>query len=339
MKIGVAALLFVFLSVAVFGAAQQPAPPPQQAAPQNGSKDGPKTDGAQKSDIIVISNLVNVLFTVTDKKGRLIPGLKQDDFRVFENGILQSVSGFSSEPDPPLSIALLIDTSGSIRDKLKFEQDAAGDFFQYTLIRRKDKGTVISFDSGVDLLTREFTDDPGELREALLKVRAGGGTSMFDAVYLAVKGDDHWKGLAGEQGRRVIVLISDGDDNFSRTKLPEVLETLQLSDVVVYAISTNSNFFLGAATPNDGDKNLRKLADETGGQVFLPEREKDLLESFDRIKQDLRSLYTIGYKPSNEVADGTFRKIRIDVTGKKDYKDFRVNHRKGYYAPNSASDN
>jgi VWFA-related protein len=319
MKFRVAALVFCMaciLGATVLVSAQQQNP-----------TDDPSTQGGT---IRTISNLVNVLFTVTDKKGRLIPGLKSSDFKIYENGVLQKVSGFSSEPDPPLSIALLIDTSGSIRDKLKFEQAAAAEFFQYTLIRRKDKGTVISFDSGVDLLTKEFTDDPGELREALLKVRAGGGTSMFDAVYLAVKGGESWRGLAGEQGRRVIVLISDGDDNFSHIKLPELLETVQLNDVVVYAISTNSNFFLGAASPNDGDKNLRKLADETGGQVFLPEREKDLLASFDKIKQDLRALYTIGYQPSDGKMDGAFRRIRIDVGANKD---FRARHRAGYYAP------
>jgi VWFA-related protein len=113
-------------------------------------------------------------------------------------------------------------------------------------------------------------------------------------------------------------------------KLSDVLEAVQLNDVVVYAISTNSNFFIKAPQPNDGDKNLRKLAEETGGQVFLPTSEKDLLASFDRIKQDLRSLYTIGYRPLNEKTDGTLRRIRIDVASNKDFK---ARHRIGYYAP------
>jgi VWFA-related protein len=132
----------------------------------------------------------------------------------------------------------------------------------------------------------------------------------------------------------VIVLISDGDDTTSRIDLAAALEAVQLNDVVVYAISTNSNFFLGAASPNkNGDKNLRKLAEETGGRVFMPEREKDLLESFDFIKKDLRALYSIAYEPSNDKADGTYRKIRIDVTVDKDYK---AQHRIGYYAPRPA---
>jgi VWFA-related protein len=320
------------LRAAILGLVLVSAAAAAAAVPQE-RRSTPEDAGQNQIPTITVPvNLVNVLFTVTDKKGKLISGLTKDDFKISEDGIPQSVAGFNSEPDPPLTIALLIDASGSIRDKLKFEQAAASDFFQYTLVRKKDRGVVISFDSGVDLLTPEFTDNAGNLRDALYKVRPGGGTSMLDALFLAVNGDEQWTGLNGQAGRRVIVVISDGDDNFSRISLATALEAVQLNDVAIYAISTNSNFFLGAAQPSAaGEKALRRLTEETGGQTFLPETEKELFESFDRIRQDLRTLYTIGYKSTNEKTDGTFRKIRIELVARN--KDYRVRHRTGYYGP------
>jgi Ca-activated chloride channel family protein len=188
----------------------------------------PATPAAQAdSPDITISvpvDLVNILFTVADRKGKFVTNLKKDDFKVFEDEKPQGITNFSSESNLPLTITLLVDTSGSIRDKLKFEEEAAIEFFYSTLQRGKDKALVISFDSGVELL-QDFTDDPEKLADTIRKIRAGGGTSLYDAIYLAIK-----EKLANQDGRRIVILISDGDDNSSRVSLTETLDAAQKND-------------------------------------------------------------------------------------------------------------
>ncbi len=272
-------------------------------------------------------DLVNILFTVADKKGKFITNLRKDDFRAFEDSRPQIITNFSSETDLPLTIALLIDTSGSIRDKLRFEQEAAIEFFYSTLQRGKDKGLLITFDSGVELL-QEFTDNPETLADKIRQIRAGGGTALYDAVYLAVE-----KQLAGQDGRKVLILISDGDDNSSRVSLTETLEIAQKHDVTMYTISTNSGAFFGSKEQDRGDKTLKRFSDETGGKAFFPLKIQDLANSFQDIHQELRSQYTIGYRPTNAKEDGTFRRIRIDVAN----KNFKARHRAGYYMPRAAA--
>lgn len=268
-------------------------------------------------------DLVNILFTVADRKGKFVTHLKKEDFRVFEDEKLQSITNFSSESDLPLTIALLIDTSGSIRDKLKFEEDAAIEFFYSTLQRNKDKALLISFDSGVDLI-QDFTDDPEKLATEIRKIRAGGGTSLYDAIYLAVN-----KKLAGQTGRRVVILITDGDDNSSRISLTEALEAAQKNDVTIYGISTNSSAFFGSKEQERGDKTLKKFADETGGKGFFPLKIEDLSSTFVNIHEELRSQYQIGYRPTNGLMDGSFRRIKLDVLDKR----YKARARSGYYMP------
>jgi len=189
------------------------------AAAQRGQqKQRPVEQSPKPTDDQTISvnvDLVNILFTVADRKGKFVTNLRKDDFRVSEDEKAQMITNFSSETDLPLTIALLVDTSGSVRDKLRFEQEAAIEFFYSTLQRTKDKALIISFDSGVDLL-QDFTDDPEKLADAVRKIRAGGGTSLYDAIYLAVS-----QKLKGQSGRRVVILITDGDDNSSRVSLTE----------------------------------------------------------------------------------------------------------------------
>ncbi len=273
-------------------------------------------------------DLVNILFTVADRKGKFVTNLRKDDFRVAEDERSQTITNFSSETDLPLTIALLVDTSGSIRDKLRFEQEAAIEFFYSTLQRGKDKALVISFDSGVDLL-QDFTDDPEKLADAVRKIRAGGGTSLYDAIYLSVT-----QKLASQQGpRRVVILITDGDDNSSRVSLTETLEAAQRNDVTIYSISTNSTAFFGSKEQERGDKTLKKFSDETGGKAFFPLKIQDLASSFLDIHDELRSQYQIGYRPSNGKMDGTFRRIRVDVADKR----FKARARTGYYMPKAGA--
>src|SRR6266516_2284102 len=312
-------LSLCFLLLALIGSAVAQRPQQQNPASPS-SQTGDQT-------ISVNVDLVNILFTVADRKGKFITSLKKEDFKVYEDEKQQAVTNFSTETDLPLTIALLVDTSGSIRDKLRFEQEAAIEFFYSTLRRNKDKALVISFDSGVDLL-QDFADDPEVLSDAVRKIRAGGGTSLYDAVFLATT-----EKLTGQKGRRVLILISVGDDNSSRLSLTETLEAAQKNEVTIYGISTNSAAYFGSKDQDRGDKTLKRFSEETGGRAFFPFKVQDLAVSFQDISEELRSQYTIAYRPSNNKADGTFRKIRIDIADKR----YKARSRNGYYAPRATA--
>jgi VWFA-related protein len=314
-------ILMLTLAFAAAAAAQRGAQAPAPAPPR------PAQPGQPDQTISVNVNLVDLLYTVADKKGKFITNLKKEDFKVYEDDKNQAITNFTSETDLPLTIALLVDTSGSIRDKLRFEQEAAIEFFYSTLHRGKDKALVISFDSGVDLL-QDFTDNPETLADAVRKIRAGGGTSLYDAIYLAVN-----EKLANQPGRLVIILITDGDDNSSRISLTETLELAQRRNVAIYSISTNAAAYFGSKEQDRGDRTLRRFSEETGGKPFFPEKIQELAVSFQEIGEELRSQYRLAYVPSNTRADGTFRKIRIDVAN----KNYRVKARTGYYAPRAAA--
>lgn len=297
----------------------------RQTAPPASKQVAPAASSSGDDQTLSVNvDLVNILFPVVDRKTkRFVRNLKREDFKVFEDDKAQTITNFTSESDLPLTMALLVDTSGSIRDKLKFEEDAAIEFFYSTLQRGKDKALLISFDSGVDLL-QDFTDDPEKLANEIRKIRAGGGTSLYDAVYLAVN-----KKLSGQAGRRIVILITDGDDNSSRISLTEALESAQKNDVTVYSISTNSSAFFGSKEQERGDKTLQKFSDETGGKMFRPLKNEDLAASFVNIREELRAQYQIGYRPSNGNMDGTFRRIRVDILDRR----YLARARSGYYMP------
>lgn len=289
------------------------------------AQQSPPSEGEDQT-ITVDVDLVNVLFSVRDKKGGLYTGMAEEDLRVYEDGKLQTITNFSSETDLPLTVALLVDTSGSIRDKLRFEQEAAIEFFFSTIRRRKDQGMLVAFDSGVDLL-QDFTDNAETLADAVRKLRAGGGTSLYDAIYLAIG-----EKVATKSGRKVLIVISDGDDNASKISMTETLEMAQKNDVAVYTISTNSTANFGTKEQRRGDRTLKTFAEETGGRAFFPFKLQELAVSFADISQELRSQYTMAYIPTNRARDGSFRKIEVKPT-KKGYK---VKARKGYYAPRAS---
>src|SRR5579884_3704857 len=311
---GIALLTLIFSGATVAQTQKPPAPP----------------SASDQQTLRVSSTLVNTVFTVADRngKGKFITNLKQTDFKVYEDDKLQTITNFSTETNLPLSIALLVDTSGSIRDKLQMEQDAAIDFFYKILHKGKDKGMVISFDSGVEV-KQEFTDDPEVLADSIRKIRAGGGTSLFDAVYLAVS-----ERLAKEPDnrRKVIILISDGDDNSSRISQTETLEIAQRYNVIIYCISTNQSAYFGGKEQVRGDNVLKKLSAETGGRALFPAKVQDVDYEFKDIGEELRSQYSIGYVP-NRPDDNTFRRLRIEVVTNKNYK---ARHRSGYYSPKAA---
>jgi Ca-activated chloride channel family protein len=323
MKKFVTCLLLV-VSVCMLVAAQRA---PQQTPTPTPATPAPPAKSQDQQTLSIEVNLVPITVSVSDRKGKFVTNLKKEDFKVFEDDKIQTITNFSSESNLPLTIALLVDTSGSIRDKLRFEEEAAIEFFYSTLQRGKDKALVISFDSGVDLL-QDFTDDPEKLADKIRKIRAGGGTSLYDAIYLAVN-----QKLAGQDGRRVVILITDGDDNSSRVSMTETLEAAQRNEVTLYAISTNSTAFFGSKEQERGDKTLKKLAEETGGKAFFPLKIQDLASSFLDIHDELRSQYQIGYRPTNAKQDGTFRRIRVDLADKR----YKTRARSGYYMPKAAA--
>src|SRR5437867_8110140 len=282
-----------------------------------------KADKSDKPENLVINvELINVLFTVADRKGKLVTDLDKSDLKLYEDNKAQTITNFSRETDLPLTIALVIDTSTSIRERFKFEQEAAIDFLYRTLRPKKDKSLLVTFDSAIELV-QDYTDNPEVLSKAIRQIRPGGGTKMLDAIYLICQ-----EKLKSELGRKIMILISDGDDNLSLETLTSTLEMAQKSDVAIFAISTNSSGFFAITAPK-ADKILKRLAEETGGRAFFPFKAEDLSASFQDIGAELRSQYSLAYRSSNPGRDGSFRSIKIEA----DRKNLKVTARKGYYAP------
>ena len=275
------------------------------------------------SRISIDVDLVNVVFTVSDKKGKFVTDLKQDRFTIYEDNKRQTITHFSRETDLPLTVALLADTSGSVREQIRFEQEAATEFFHSSLRRGKDRGLILTFDSRVNLL-QDYTDDPSLIAQAVKRMQSGGGTSLYDAIHLAVT-----KKLAGQDGRRAIILITDGEDTSSRLSAAQALEAAQRDDVAIYTISTNKTTGSRSREQAEGDKVLKKFADETGGKMFSPLKLQDLTGEFQTIAAELRAQYTLAYRPSNVQRDGTFRKIRIAIADGS----YTLRARPGYFAP------
>jgi len=269
-------------------------------------------------------NRVNMLFTVSDKKGRFVTDLKREDFEISEEKKPQHIVEFVAETDLPLRLAVLIDTSNSIRERFRFQQEAAVEFIN-SVVRSQDKAVVVSFDSGPELVA-DLTNDTGKLAAAVRSLRPGGGTSFYDAIYYACR-DKLQQDQPRDKFRRALIVLSDGDDNNSRASRDQALEMAQKADVVVYAISTNNS-----GAEQDGDKVLKYFTRETGGLVFFPFKVQDLTQSFENIANELRHQYNVLYRPEPAKTDGHFHEVNIKV---KSRKDLVVRARKGYYAPRS----
>jgi Ca-activated chloride channel homolog len=307
-------LLLPLLAVAALfalGAQQAPSPAPSS------------TSDETQTRIILDVTRVNLLFTVTDKKGRFITDLTRDDFQVIEGKKPQNIQEFTAETDLPLRLAILIDTSNSIRDRFKFEQEAAIEFIESVIKPHHDKAMVVSFDTAAELVS-DLTDDAGKLAEGIRALRPGGGTSLYDAIYYASR-DKLLQDQPRHKFRRAIILVSDGDDNQSRVSRDQALEVAQKADAVIYAISTNIT-----RIETDGDKVLKYFTSETGGQAFFPFKVEDLAQSFENIANELRSQYNIFYRPDPLKADGLFHPVELKV---KSRRGLVVRARKGYYAP------
>jgi VWFA-related protein len=273
--------------------------------------------------IVLDVTRVNLLFTVTDKKGRFITDLNKDDFEVVENKKQQTIQQFTAESDLPLRLALLVDTSNSIRDQFRFEQQAAVRFMQAVMRPRQDRLMLVSFDTAAELVS-DLTDDLHALEQGVQRMRPGGGTSFYDAIYFACK-DKLMMDQPRDKFRRAMIVISDGEDTQSRVSRDQALEMAQKADVVIYAISTNIK-----RDDSDGDKVLRYLTEETGGQAFFPFKIEDLDQNFEHIANELRHQYNVFYRPEPLKTDGLYHPVTVRT---KNRKDLIVRARKGYYAP------
>jgi Ca-activated chloride channel homolog len=249
--------------------------------------------------------------------------LSKNDFEVFESKKPQSILEFSAESDLPLRLAILIDTSNSIRDRFHFQQEAATAFIDSTVRPDHDKAMVVSFDTSAELVT-DLTDNIGDLEKAVENLRPGGGTSLYDAIFFACR-DKLMEDQPLYKFRRAMVILSDGEDNQSRYTRDQALEMAQKADVNVYTISTNIT-----RIETDGDKVMRYFASETGGQAFFPFKVSDLSQSFENIANELRHQYNIFYRPEPLKADGLYHPVTVKAKGRKDLV---IRARKGYYAP------
>ena len=267
---------------------------------------------------------VNVVFTVTDKHGHFVKNLTKSDFRVLDdNKPAVSIVSFSSETNLPLRVGLLVDASNSVRDRFRFEQEAAIEFLNQIVRPKSDRAFVIGFDTSAEV-TQDFTDSAELLSRGVRLLRPGGGTALFDAVYFACR-DKLMKAPTIGPARRAIILLSDGEDNQSRVTREEAIEMAQRAEVIIYTISTNIS-----GMKLRGDKVLERLADATGGRAFFPFKIQDVANAFSEIQDELRSQYLLAYKPADLRPDGRYRSIDIMA---ENHKNLRVRARKGYFAP------
>jgi VWFA-related protein len=315
--------------------ATAPASPttPQQAAqatntPADRGTDTGGTSAAGSDDQVTTlrttTNEVNVVFTVTDKRGHRVTDLKKNDFTIVDdNKAPAEIRSFSAETNLPLQVGLLIDASNSVRDRFKFEQESAIEFLNQTVHPSKDRAFVVGFDVTPEV-TQDFTDNTEALAHGVHELRPGGGTALYDALYFACR-DKLLKAPKSTPVRRAIILLSDGDDNQSHVTREESIEMAQRAEAIVYTISTNVSGTKGA-----GDKVLERIADATGGRAFFPFQLRDVSNDFAEIADELRSQYAVSYKPADFKSDGHYRTIEIVAN---DRKNFKVRARRGYYAP------
>lgn len=310
-------------------------PPGQQRpAPAPAQQQNPQSLPQAAQPLQVRTNVVNVFVTVRDHHNEIITDLNKNDFKVFEDGVEQKVAYFDKETNLPLTLALLMDTSGSMSNILVAEQDAASRFVR-EVIRKRDEALVMSFDLDVNLLA-DFTEDPSVLENAIrsTRINAAGpvitagtipqngviGTDLYDAIYLACHDE-----LSSQAGRKAIILLTDAEDNGSKETLDAAIEAAQKSDTVIHVILITDP----SATSGVGPGVAHDMAEQTGGRVIRVHSDSSLEKAFDIIAEELRSQYVLGYYPTNTQRDGTYRKIKVEVNR----DGARILARKGYYAP------
>jgi VWFA-related protein len=327
------------------GNAQNPSNQPAQQGQQGQPQDQQKQPPQSQQPLRVQVNLVNVFATVRDKHKGIISNLKEDDFKILEDGVEQKVAYFSKDVDLPITLGLLIDTSGSMDRVLPAEQDAASRFLRQVM-RPKDLTMVINFDLDANLIA-DFTQDVSVLERAIRSTvmnapaagiggtagtipNSGGGTVLYDAIYLACHDE-----LSTEAGRKAVIVLTDAVDEGSRLRVQDAIEAAQRADAVIHVLLISDPGVYGfGGFGNPGPSVAKKMADDTGGRVIDVHNSKSLEKAFDEISEELRSQYVLGYYPTNTKRDGTFRKIQVEVKE----PDAKVLARRGYYAPGHSRD-
>jgi len=294
--------------------AQKPAARPAQTKPAQGD------DKPQKLGVLEVSLPISV-----KQSRKFVGGLTQSNFEVYEDGKRQKIEKFISPSQLPLNIGLLIDTSNSVKLKMPFEKDAGEDFIAtVTTHRKKDQILLASFDSAVEL-HQDFTDNQEILIRSLRALKAGGYTKLYDGVYRVI--EEKMANLQASDARRIIVILSDGEDTASERTLRDAIEMAQRYDVTIFGISTKN--FKGASSglvENADDKDLRKLCEETGGQIFLPSEKAELFRAFTQVAQDLRQEYVLFYTPTNQAKTAKRREIKVKLVASEGHP----YHKQGY---------
>ena len=321
-----ASALLTLVIAATFSAvllpAQQPATAPP-AQPPNGAQSPDQQTDANAPTILKLGvNEVSLIFTVTDKHGHYIPNLKQSDFALLDDQKAPAkVNSFHQQINLPLRVGIVIEASTSIRSRFQFEQQSAIEFLLAILKARSDRAFVMGFDV-TPTVTQDWTNNIDGLETGVNRLRPGGGTALFDAVYTACRDK-----LLGERGpdpvRKAMVLISDGDDNQSRVHPDEAIKECQRAETIIYAISTN-----WTPSRGKGDAVLAQMAEATGGQVFFPPSVEEMSNSFKDIEEELRSQYALSYTPADFKYDGSFRPIYLYCNDRR----YQVRAKKGYFA-------
>ena len=305
-------------------AAQQPATPPAAAPAQS-----PAAQPAQQADVNAPTiklgvNEVNLIFTVTDKHGHYIPNLRLSDFALTDDGREPAkVTSFRQQINLPLRVGIVIDASTSIRSRFQFEQQSATEFLLQILKAKSDRAFVMGFDV-TPTVTQDWTNNIDALETGVNRLRPGGGTAMFDAVYTACRDKLLDASRGQEPVRKAMVLISDGDDNQSRVYLDEAIKECQRAETIIYAISTN-----WTPSRGKGDEVLARMATDTGGQVFFPPSVEEMSNSFHSIEEELRSQYALTYTPADFKYNGAFRPIYLFCNDRR----YQARAKKGYFAP------
>jgi VWFA-related protein len=344
----VSLLASALIAAPAFSVAQQNAAQPSAQNQQPASGSDKSQDAQEPTTTLKVNvNVVQLFFNVKEKHGGLVPNLSKNDFEISEDGKPQTIKYFTAESNLPLTLGMMIDASGSQRNVIDMEKEVGGAFLRQ-ILTEKDEAYVISFDITVDLL-QDFTRDTHRLQAALNKAKvnvdysSGGipgmgggpvpqrgnspGTLLYDAVYLS----SHDM-LSKEVGRKAMIILTDGQDEGSRLKLQDAIEAAQKADAIVYVLlCADRGFYGGFGYSGEGD--MRKLTEQTGGRVINVGNKFDKLrEAFDQIASELRSQYNIGYTPSNEKKDGTYRKVEI-----KSKQGYKIQARSGYYAGKEAN--
>jgi len=299
----------------------QTTPAPQQAPANPPAANQPSSD-EPITTIKVQVNEVNLIFTVTDKKGRFITGLRRENFGLLDDGRPPvAVLRFTQQTNLPLRVGIMLDTSSSIRQRFQFEQDSAIEFL-LQILHRNDRAFIQGFDISTDM-AQGYTNNVDLLNQGIRKLRPGGGTALYDALYKTCR--DQMLTLQEETAvRRALIVVSDGDDNYSRSQQSDAIKMCQRAETIVYTISTNVS-----PSKDKGDEVLKTISEATGGMAFFPIKIEDVATGFHNIQEELRSQYSLVYRPADFKQDGSFRTIYLQALDPR----YKVRASKGYFAP------